>query len=62
MAIDDVAGCSGQICADKDVASTCEWTEAYGCYMGAICERDATGACGWRMTPELTQCLEHASR
>lgn len=50
-------GCSGQICSDEDIASTCEWREEYACYKTAICERGTTGACGWRNTPELTSCL-----
>jgi len=54
-----VTGCSGQICADGDVATTCEWTEAYACYADhGICERDANGVCGWRPTAELEACLD----
>jgi hypothetical protein len=53
-----VTGCSGQLCADAEQASTCEWTDAYACYGDVgICERDANGACGWRDTPELAACL-----
>ena len=50
-------GCSGQLCSDQDIASTCEWTEKYACYKTAICERGTNGACGWRATAELTSCL-----
>lgn len=50
-------GCSGQICADQDMASTCEWLPQYACYQSAICERQADGACGFRETKELKQCL-----
>ncbi|MFO0555947.1 MAG: hypothetical protein U0271_46645 [Polyangiaceae bacterium] len=53
-----VTGCSGQICADEETASTCEWTDAYACYPEyGICERDADGVCGWRATEELENCL-----
>jgi hypothetical protein len=53
-----VTGCSGQLCADEPMASTCEWTAAYACYGDyGICERDADGVCGWRQTEELTACL-----
>lgn len=53
-----VTGCSGQICADADVASTCEWTEAYACYQKfGTCGRDAAGQCGWEHTAELDACL-----
>lgn len=56
-----VGGCSSQLCTDRpDVVSTCEWTEAYGCYKNAVCERQASGACGWTQTPELKQCLADA--
>jgi hypothetical protein len=53
------SGCSGQICSDKDMISTCEWREQYACYQKlGICERGADGACGWRDTNELEACLE----
>jgi eight-cysteine-cluster-containing protein len=50
-------GCSGQVCADDDVITTCEWREEYACYMSATCERQSDGRCGWTPTPELTACL-----
>lgn len=51
-------GCSGQLCTDQpDLASTCEWREEYACYHTAVCERQISGECGWRDTPELQQCL-----
>ncbi|WP_437631422.1 hypothetical protein [Sorangium sp. So ce854] len=54
-----VTGCSGQVCADDDVVTTCEYREEYACYgEHGVCERDASGACGWRQTPELEACLE----
>lgn len=52
-------GCSGQICADEDVASTCEWRQEYACYQTAKCERQTAGSCGWTQTSELTQCLSN---
>ena len=55
------AGCSGQLCVDArqgDMASTCEWREAYGCYQNVgVCERQADGACGWTQTDALQACL-----
>lgn len=55
-----VTGCSGQICADEDTPSTCEWTDAYACYQQVgVCERAADGTCGWRETPELSECLSN---
>ncbi|MEM7608287.1 MAG: hypothetical protein AAF411_23275, partial [Myxococcota bacterium] len=51
-------GCSGQICADGDLASTCEFLPEYACYQDlGICERQDDGACGWTETPELSECL-----
>lgn len=56
-----VGGCSSQLCTDKpDMMSTCEYTEAYGCFRTATCERQATGTCGWTETPELKLCLANA--
>lgn len=54
-------GCSGQICSDHDVISTCEFKPAYACYGSADCGRIADGTCGWQVTPELTQCLLKAN-
>jgi hypothetical protein len=50
-------GCSGQVCSDRDVITTCEWREEYACYRNATCERQPSGACGWTPTPELEACL-----
>jgi hypothetical protein len=58
-----IGGCSSQLCVDAgkgDVATTCEWTEAYACYQTAQCEKQATGQCGWTETKELNQCLADA--
>lgn len=53
-----VTGCSGQICSDKEVITTCDWQEAYACYRIAKCERQTDGECGWTQTEELTKCLQ----
>lgn len=53
------AGCSGQICSDKDLMTTCEWRESYACYQKlGVCERGTDGTCGWRDTNALEACLE----
>jgi len=52
-----VAGCSGQVCADVPVPTTCEMRAWYPCFRTARCERQASGACGWTPTPELEACL-----
>jgi hypothetical protein len=50
-------GCSGQICSDEDVVTTCEFLPQYACYWTAACERQANGQCGFTLTPELISCL-----
>lgn len=50
-------GCSSQVCADHDVATTCEFRPEYACYQKAVCERQTDGDCGFTMTPELKSCL-----
>lgn len=53
-----VTGCSGQICADAEVASTCEWSPKYACYQQfGTCGRAADGQCGWEQSDALTACL-----
>jgi hypothetical protein len=51
------SGCSGQVCADHSVITTCEARKEFACFHGATCERQADGACGWTQTPALTSCL-----
>ena len=55
-----VTGCSGQLCAESDMMTTCEYRAEYACYAKATCERDAAGKCGWRATSELSSCLSSA--
>lgn len=50
-------GCSGQICAEEDRFSTCEFRPEYACYQAATCEVQADGECGWTQTTELQACL-----
>ena len=50
-------GCSGQVCSDEEVITTCEWRAEYECYKAAKCERQANGKCGFTETPELRRCL-----
>lgn len=50
-------GCSGQVCADEEVITTCEYKPEYECYKRAKCERQANGQCGFTDTPELRRCL-----
>lgn len=50
-------GCSGQICADADVMTTCEWRPEHACYRSASCSAQRNGDCGWVMDNELKRCL-----
>ena len=50
-------GCSGTVCAEEEVFSTCEYKPEYGCYRDAACERQPDGTCGWTESAELTACL-----
>lgn len=59
------SGCSGQLCvSDKagdggGVVSTCEWTDAYGCYQQfGECTTLEDGKCGWKQTAKLKECLK----
>ena len=52
-----VSGCSGQICADEPMFSTCQFLPEYACYAEATCERQTDGECGWTQTEELTTCI-----
>lgn len=51
-------GCSGEICSNQDVASTCEYRPEFACFQKAACERQASGECGFTPSAELKACLE----
>ncbi len=54
------SGCSGQVCADQSVITTCEFRPVYACYQTATCARQGDGNCGWTQTPALTACVAAA--
>ena len=54
------SGCSGQVCADHSVITTCEMRPEYGCYHAATCERQASGECGFTASASLATCLANA--
>ncbi len=56
-----ITGCSGQICSNEEVITTCEYRTDYACYKTAKCERQSSGACGWTQTAELQACLKNPS-
>jgi eight-cysteine-cluster-containing protein len=50
-------GCSGQLCAEEDIITTCEFLPQYACFEQAVCERQVSGSCGWTETTEFKECL-----
>lgn len=50
-------GCSGQVCANATVNTTCDVRPEYACYRSATCEAQSSGLCAWTPTAALTQCL-----
>lgn len=50
-------GCSGAVCSDEEVMTTCEFRPEYACYANATCARQSDGACGWTKSAELDACL-----
>ena len=56
-----VTGCSGQVCADGDVITTCEYKSEYACYEQAVCERQGDGKCGWTLTAAVGRGLQDLS-
>jgi hypothetical protein len=57
-----ITGCSAQICASEDMASTCEFRPEYACYQSANarCARNSANQCAWVETAELKACLAQA--
>jgi len=55
------SGCSGQLCTESAMMSTCDWRSQYGCYRNAKCEVQADGKCGWTMTDALKACLDQST-
>ena len=52
-------GCSGQICSDQDVVTTCEWYPWYECYQKSECGAfGAGGGCGWKQTADFVACMK----
>ncbi|MCB9558435.1 MAG: hypothetical protein H6707_20130 [Deltaproteobacteria bacterium] len=53
-----VTGCSGEICADRQVGSPCIWKPEFACYRTANCGRyGVNNSCAWEGTAALKQCL-----
>lgn len=52
-------GCGGEVCANRDVFTTCIVAPEQTCYqeLDVPCEAQSDGACGWTSSPELVECL-----
>ena len=51
-------GCSGHICASKQIISTCEWKEEYQCYKDQECIFDSNSSqCQWSDPKALEKCV-----
>lgn len=50
-------GCSGQICSDRNMATTCEYRPEYACIQQQVCERQSNGMCGWTPTTASSECF-----
>ncbi|KAJ3053066.1 hypothetical protein HK097_005141 [Rhizophlyctis rosea] len=50
-------GCSGEVCANQTVYTTCVFREEYVCYQSAECIKQDDGSCGW-LGEGLENCLE----
>jgi hypothetical protein len=50
-------GCSGTICADREMISTCEYKPEHGCYKYAVCKRQPDGNCGWDFPTRFNICM-----
>jgi|GEM_PF-3879683 len=57
-----ITGCSGQVCGEEDVITTCEYLEEYACYREGVCERQKDGTCGWTVDAALAACVNAARR
>ncbi len=58
-----VMGCNNEVCTTPDdpIFTACVVQPQFVCYKTAVCEKQATGRCGWTQTPELTACLAEKS-
>lgn len=57
-------GCSGQLCSNESVITTCEFRPEYACFAdpGVTTCGCREGLCGFDPTPELSQCLDSAGQ
>jgi eight-cysteine-cluster-containing protein len=53
-------GCSGQICSNEHVVTTCEFLPKYACYSDELCGCN-NRRCGWADDSALQECIDDAS-
>jgi len=57
-----ITGCNNELCAESasGVVSACAFRPEHACYGSefAVCERQASGDCGWTATDKLQACLK----
>jgi eight-cysteine-cluster-containing protein len=51
------SGCSGEVCSDTPVFTSCIFRPEYDCYKVAECTVQADGQCGWTQDDKLLACL-----
>lgn len=55
-------GCSGQVCSNESVITTCEFRPEYACYAEDFASCGCSnGSCGWDLNAALLECLAEAS-
>lgn len=58
-----VSGCSGQICSEESMASTCEYKPEYQCLEYTRCGAYGPGnSCAWEPTEKYLDCLDMVGR
>lgn len=55
-----VTGCSGEICSNKEVMSTCVYKPEYACYKQARCEIQSDGNCGFTLNTSVNACITNS--
>ena len=55
-----VSGCSGEICANKPMASPCLWKPEYECLKYSEC-KCINFQCDWKNTTTYFECLQNVS-
>ncbi len=57
-----ITGCSGQLCAEEEIITDCQYRPEYECYKKTTWQRQPDGQCGWTPTLEFIECLENTAK